>query len=469
MKQLAEALRNFALATRPGRWLTGLAAIGLLWLHEVSPWLLAGALLCLVWPERRRLLLSLLTLAFVLVAIGGQPGSPAWPGGWLWAAALLLTCWLLYRWALALPKHAGPLGSRPLITLHAATWLLLLSWPWLGGRSSDTALLATVPLLIWPASYLLLAGRRGGATGTGLTDHLFYLLPMHLWGLATNAAKGHDYLARHEAKTTAALARARLGAVKLLLLALAWQQLSQLLETGVHDGNFYYASRILGAHSLGWPRLGDLIATPTAAPLWQLWLTLLLELVEFVLKLAAWGHVIIAYLRFAGFNVFRITYKPLLAESLLDFWGRLSYYFKEICVDFFFYPVFLRCQRLRPRLRLFLAVFAAAFLGNMYWHLLSRPELITTHHLAGLWQTWSARLVYCLILATGIWVSMLRQQRQRAAATDAHWLRRLRRIAGVWLFYGLLHVWNVTLPDGQADVAARWAFQLALFGWPAGN
>lgn len=469
MSALTERLRSFLLTARSGRWLTSLAALTLFWLHDVSPWLLAGACLCLLWPERRRELLSLLTVAFLFVAADGQPASPSWSAGLMTGVALLAVTWLLYRWAIALPSLSGPLGSHPLILLHAIAWLLLFAWPWLTGRPADRDLLAIVPLLIWPASYLLLAGCRGRAAGTRFGDHLFYLLPIHLWGLATNVAKGHDYLSRHEAKTAAELAQTRFSAVKLLLLALAWHWLSRLLATGIHGTPDYYAGLLLGGQSLGWPRLSELIATGAAIPLWQRWATLLIELVEFVLALAAWGHVIIGYLRFAGFNVFRITYKPLLAESLIDFWGRLSYYFKEICVDFFFYPVFLRCQWLRPSARLFLAVFAAAFAGNLYWHLLSRPELIAAHDLPGLWQSWSARLVYCLILATGIWVSMWRQQRQRAAGPDRRPLRRLRRIAGVWLFYSLLHVWNVTLPGGQGDIAARWEFLLALLGLPSGG
>jgi hypothetical protein len=42
------------------------------------------------------------------------------------------------------------------------------------------------------------------------------------------------------------------------------------------------------------------------------------------------GHMIIGTLRLFGFNVFRNTYKPLLSESILEFWNRYYYYFKEL-------------------------------------------------------------------------------------------------------------------------------------------
>ena len=44
---------------------------------------------------------------------------------------------------------------------------------------------------------------------------------------------------------------------------------------------------------------------------------------------------IVGYLRLCGFNVFRNTYKPLLAETMVEFWNRYYYYFKELLVNFF--------------------------------------------------------------------------------------------------------------------------------------
>ena len=107
-------------------------------------------------------------------------------------------------------------------------------------------------------------------------------------------------------------------------------------------------------------------------------------------------------------------------------------------------------------------LFAAAFLGNMYHHLLAQPEHVVRLDLPRLWAEWSPRLLYCFLLALGIWVSMLRQQRLRAAGSAAGAAVRLRRIAGVWTFYSLIHIWN--LQGDGIDLAACARFFLSLFG-----
>jgi D-alanyl-lipoteichoic acid acyltransferase DltB (MBOAT superfamily) len=173
---------------------------------------------------------------------------------------------------------------------------------------------------------------------------------------------------------------------------------------------------------------------------------------------------IVGCLRLLGFNVFRNTYKPLLAESIIEYWGRYSHYFKELCVDFFFYPTYLRCAWAGPRLRMFIAVFAAAFAGNMYFHILEESELLIEGDPAALWTAWGARMVYCLLLAFGVWVSMLRQQSRRAtkSGTAVSNLTRIRRIAGVWTYYAIIHIWHIELSDVGPGERAR--FLAAAFG-----
>ena len=75
------------------------------------------------------------------------------------------------------------------------------------------------------------------------------------------------------------------------------------------------------------------------------------------------------------------------------------------------------------------AVLAAACIGNMYHHILASPDLVIRFDLAGLWATWGPRTVYCLLLALGIWVSMLRQKKLRASGLQPTRLGRLRKIA----------------------------------------
>jgi hypothetical protein len=41
-----------------------------------------------------------------------------------------------------------------------------------------------------------------------------------------------------------------------------------------------------------------------------------------------------------------------------------------VLVNFFFFPTFTRHFKKHPRLRMFAAVFMAAFVGNLYYHLI---------------------------------------------------------------------------------------------------
>ena len=78
---------------------------------------------------------------------------------------------------------------------------------------------------------------------------------------------------------------------------------------------------------------------------------------------------IISVCRMAGFNALRNSYRPLSSRTLADFFNRFYYYFKELLVDMFFYPTFLRYWKRRKRLRLVFATFAAVAFGNSYFHI----------------------------------------------------------------------------------------------------
>ena len=124
-------------------------------------------------------------------------------------------------------------------------------------------------------------------------------------------------------------------------------------------------------------------ARPGTHAVWIGWAAIYCDLFRRVLSLCVSGHVIVGYLRLCGFNVFRNTYKPLLAETIVEFWNRYYYYFKELLVNFFFFPTFTRYFKRNPRLRMFAAVFAAAFVGNMYYHVIEDESLVR-----GDWQDW---------------------------------------------------------------------------------
>jgi hypothetical protein len=319
------------------------------------------------------------------------------------------------------------------------------------------------PSLIWRCSYLLLSGQQGRAVKSKFSDHLLTLLPIYGNSSNTPYGKGFDFLSKSEAKDELTLAKSQLAGIKLFLLAGIWKLLRKLIEAFIY-GPATNLTEKLGGVTLGIPNLSELASLGYQAPLMHSWLSIYLELFIQVLHHAMHGLLFIGFLRFFGFNVFRNTYKPLLAESIIEFWNRYYYYFKELLVNFFFMPTFMQLGKPlknQPKLRLFAAVFASAFIGNMYYHLIEMSVPIALGNVAETLFSLRARFFYCLLLAIGIYVSMLREQKRAGIAVSNDPFSRYVRIFGVWTFFGLIYIWNVR---GGATFTARTEFFLHLFG-----
>jgi len=427
------------------------------WAARVAP------LLVHLDAARRR---QLLAVAAIVVGVGkiAEPlqGAP-WPA---WGAVPLLFgfLYLCYLAAVRFRDLPSVVRVRPQLVLHAIFAVVLVA-AWASSPGWWRRLLIVVAtmlsFLVWRIGYMLKAGQRGKAAGTRFVDHLFYLWPV--WrGTNTPYGKGFDYLTRHEATTPEAFARSQLAGLRLIVLGLVWRAVLEVMDAVVYGDPESILTASLHGHHLGIAQLPDLLRNPVGVALPVAWASLYLELVRAVLRLAAKGHILIGWLRLCGFYVFRNTYKPLLAESVVEFWNRYYYYFKELLVEFFFFPTFVRRFRHAPRLRIVAATFAAALVGNMYYHTLEQPSFIAGN-LTVSWGVLHSRLFYCVVLATGITVSMLREQQRRGAArAPAGGVRRVVRIAGVWTFFALVHVWAV--PGPTPGFGDRTRFVLSLFG-----
>lgn len=159
--------------------------------------------------------------------------------------------------------------------------------------------------------------------------------------------------------------------------------------------------------------------------------------------MAVWGGAIVACARLAGFRLLRNTYRPLESTSLAEFWNRYYFYYKELLVDHFFYPVFLRYFRANRKLRMFFATFMAACVGNLIFHFIRDIRFVAE---LGWWKALSgeaSHAFYTFLLALGVGVSQMRaHNRERSRG----WLRgRVLPCAWVVLFFCVLHVFDAPL------------------------
>src|SRR6185503_20292068 len=149
------------------------------------------------------------------------------------------------------------------------------------------------------------------------------------------------------------------------------------------------------------------------------------------------------------------------------FWNRYYFYFKELLVEFYFYPTYVATSRYGTRARMFLSVMAAACVGNLYYHVVIRDYhkyFFVEPHM--MWERLASRTMYCVVLGLAIFVSMRREQARRGKAAAGGGalatLRRIRGIAGVWIVFGVLQVWITGLTINTFGQRAR--FTLGLVG-----
>ncbi|MBF0461129.1 MAG: hypothetical protein HQL87_07020 [Magnetococcales bacterium] len=350
--------------------------------------------------------------------------------------------------------------NNPQIFLHLLLWcgILVLAGLPAGFREDPSWVIASnlsvcclfFAFLIWRIGFMLYSGKRGSIQKTGFVDHLIYCLP-YLGSTQVPYGKGLDYLLPKLAESRLDLAKAQLAGVKLLLLAYLWRIILLVLDVAFF-GTFGTHGQIVDVPSPLCLRLYHIdglidLSTQHMPTMAIVWASLIVDMVYETMQLAIIGHVIIGCLRLFGFNVFRNTYKPLLSTSLINFWNRYYYYFKELLVDFFFFPTYLSFFKHRPRLRIFAATMASAFLGNFYYHLLQHFDGFIESGEALSFVKFYSYFFYSFVLGIGIFISILREQNQRGKPVVASspgrtfWVT-LRKIAGVWLFFSMLRIWD---------------------------
>jgi hypothetical protein len=386
-----------------------------------------------------------------------QEGLPESTGKLLALAALAV--YFACAWAALVQVRRHPtcfLARRPVVSLLGMTALLcaLATTPLLRGQARAAAwtFLSVFAAYLWYLAYAIQDQRS--RSPAPLSFQMGILQPF--WRSSARAytptpfGKGAAFLRKHQARTAEELAVTQLKALKLLLWTLiliaVHRVLAELIEV-----------------RLGIPAaaaMNEAFMNGTPYPTVTNWASLVWATLGGTLSLAIWGHKMIAVARLAGFRLPRNTWRPLEARTLAEFWNRYYYYFKELLVEFFFLPTFLRVFRQHLRLRTFFATFMAAGVGNALYHFIRDLRYVASMGWQAAATGYVSYLFYCAVLATGIGIS---QARTSAGRKPPHtWAGSLRCVLCVWFFFVCLQVFG----DETRSFAfgARLLFFLSLFG-----
>ena len=300
----------------------------------------------------------------------------------------------------------------------------------------------------WFLAYAL-AG-AGNREQPAFWQHLGVFHPF--WGSTlTPFGKGLSYLQKFEAKTPEDLAVTQLKGFKLAAWTFLLTGCLSCFSTLIHQ-------------YLDVPGFDDTFlhyVAGTLYPRYICWASLLAYFVEDVLSMSVFGGVIIATARMAGFRLLRNTWRPLEATTLAEFWNRYYFYYKELLVDHFFYPAFLRYFRKHRRLRMFFATFSAACVGNLIFHFIRDIHFVADIGLSKAMAGEQSHAFYTFVLAIGVALS---QMRPGTSKVSKGWLRA-RVLPCLWVvtFFCVLHIFDAPL-DREHSIWQRGQFLLYLLG-----
>jgi hypothetical protein len=399
--------------------------------------------------------------AWALMAIGGIYWIPSMvKGGFsleqraigmtLAVATAALLRMIVHRW----PK--GFIGRSPrlaLLGVFAAAVGAALLTPAGPGSLLLWSLAASLSACLWIFSFAL---TDRPDTSLWPNAAMFFSFFPTVLASTTPFFKRPSAMRRMEAKTAQERAIVQLKGLKLL----AWSFLLSLV----------WATLDTTWGAVGIPKLPDAIAASTAhhAPSWYLcWASLLTGFIDSVLRTAIWGDTVVAGCRLAGFKLLRNSYRPLESRTIVDFWNRYYYYFKELIADFFFYPVYMRCFKRHPRVRILFATWVSVGLGVPLFHFVRDIDVVRQ---LGLWRAvtgYHVYLCYATMLSVGIGISQIRKMsapRNPSGNPPESFLRtRVLPIAGVILFFCFLQVFDElrrTVP-----IREHLLFLTRLIGW----
>ncbi len=342
-------------------------------------------------------------------------------------------------------------ARRPILTLIGLAAVLcgLASLDVLQGLSRVIlwSILIVYTRYLWFLAYAIVDQRSRERS-----PHLFQLGVLRpFWSSSSIPfGKGAAFLRKTLAKTPADMAVTQLKGVKLLI----WSNILLALKLSL---TWFCEEQ---QHLPSVERAMDAFLHHQPYSILVGWASLIWSTGKFCLLTAYGAHLFIGVARLAGFRLPRGTWRPLESRTLMEYFNRFSYYFKELLVDFFFLPTFFLTFRNHPRLRMFFATFMAAGVGNAIWHFIRDIDVVVTMGLAGAFETYTSYAFYCVVLATGVGVSQVRASMGVKPSTT--FFGRLYSFLFVWSFVVCLHVFGDE--SRNHTLGERLSFLISLFG-----
>ncbi|MGD2117006.1 MAG: hypothetical protein PVG66_01490 [Chromatiales bacterium] len=349
--------------------------------------------------------------------------------------------------------RSHPFGQRPVLIQHFVfiCLLILAASPLLHGISlvSLWSLIAVFAAYFWYLSYALISQRQKQPPSI-----LFHLATFHPFfgSTATPLAKGASNWRDVEAQTSEELAITQLKAVKLIVWAFILKVVLWIFRKVVYE--------LLGVPTLKTAFDQFLDFGVTTGPIGAA--SILANFFEQLLLAAVWGHVIIATARLAGFRLLRNTWRPLSSRTVAEFWNRYYYYFKEVLVQVYFYPTYVRYFKRHLRLRIAFATFMAAGVGNWFFHFMLETPRIAHFGILDTLIYMQTYAFYCVVLVAGIVISQLRGW--RPDPKYGWWRNSFIPALNVMLFYGFLSTFDG--PQGHVALKDHFAFLFQII-WSA--
>lgn len=270
-----------------------------------------------------------------------------------------------------------------------------------------------------------------------------------IWGsFMIPIPKGSAFLRRIEAKSSTEFAVTQLKGIKLIW----WAAVINIVFAWLKEHYFFRVPML-------WDALKD-YEQGAVYPWYVAWGSLFVSAIFITMFVTVVGHTFVATCRMCGYRALRNTYKPFYSTTLIEFWNRYFYYFKELMADFFFYPTYFRCFKAMPRLRLFFATFVAAGLGNFLCHFVAMFMVVKDRGFINAIAGFESYIFYSIILGTALGLSQIRN-----AATNhqpVSGVRKLFSILFVLAFFLFLSIF--TIEGGvTSGIMINFKFLLSLF------